>query len=349
MAYEFDPTDGTTDALATPALAGTPAGDFACLIVFYRGRDLGSTAEFLVSNDSFTANNSSNVRINDNGFQMYWEDGSGNSLNNQAGIPAVDEWSVGILNFDFGTLTGRLYLNGTEVDSAVVAGWTGTDTDAYTVGAFSTGLTGPFMGAIADFAQWSRQLTPQEIADLSDVESGIRAHDLTTDLDWLYEMESLNDYQGSNAMTVTSGTPTLVEGPFSSGGESSVHDAQEDIAEAGDEWNTNIVTSSTSVHDAWTEGAEVAEGFSTLELFLSDDEAARGGDEWVANVAQAGGISDDSIEDGALLGDSFVATAAVAVLLDESALADDPWGVAQFPPAPGNGAQRMHIRTGLGI
>lgn len=155
----------------------------------------------------------------------------------------------------------------------------------------------------------------------------------------------------SSAGSSTSGYTSLYLTYSTGGSGTSVHDSQEDIAEAGDIWTISTLTSSESVHDEWTEGSEHGEGFSTFEIFDTDDEGASGGDEWTTNVVTVSGSesAQDSTTEGTESGDEWLVTVVSRASWEEIGEGGDPWGVQQVPPAPSNGAARMHIRTGLGI
>lgn len=267
MARHFNETTSDYLQVAAHASQHFPDGDWA--VAFWINPDdiAGSFAMYVMSHGAFGAQPSFNTYIDEAGAAVpgsinpRWRDNDGTQLDNGSfgsvfsGALAAG-WQHVVMQRSGTVYT--CYIDGVQHwtdDLGTLDAITLTGLDLFIGGRSDLNSDRMFGGALADLAKWSRALTSQEIADLADPQSGVRAADLTTSRDYLYQLDgdaSPEPEAGGGTSATVNGT-TQVTGPFSAGASAAL------TGTAG---------------DGATE-AEIVAGGQTLILTLT-------GDTWVA-------------------------------------------------------------------
>lgn len=206
-----------------------PDGDWTVSAWFYVGSLAGEDRMGLVTMGAWNTASSwllymgTDASSNPNEVRCWiYDDAADNDLLNGGTANSVTgTWRAITVRRSGDTVT--LWLDGSVIDtedfaSTSVDGVTGTADMLFGMNAGNLG-GGLWNGRLADVAKWSRALSDTEIGNLHDAESGVRARDLTTSRDFLYEFDGdATEASGGTTLTLTGAPSTSADGPFAESG-----------------------------------------------------------------------------------------------------------------------------------
>ncbi|MEW5926213.1 MAG: LamG-like jellyroll fold domain-containing protein [Gemmatimonadota bacterium] len=209
-----------------------PNGDWALGFWLYVDSNAGAASQYVFNKGPFSGQPSTNVLIvegeeptNPNRIRLLFDDPAAAAAD--VFTPALNlapGWHHFGSEHEDATNTTRILWDGVEVAAAASPiGAVSRAADLFVggrndgSGSISMNADRNFVGRLADVGKWSRRLSATEWANLANSASGVRARDLATSRDYLYEFEADGSSYAAGPPNATVVGATFEAGPFGSG------------------------------------------------------------------------------------------------------------------------------------